>query len=179
MWGFVVRHRFLVSIALASYVVDQVSKAIVVANLARGESWPETGFFRFTHIGNTGSAFGLIDDSNTFLLIGSFLGLGVLFYFYRSHPNPGLLVKTSMGLMLAGALGNITDRIFRDHVVDFIDVGPWWIFNLADSSIVTGLIILAVTVLLFDQGPPRKDGDVDPASEATAATAESDDVDDR
>ena len=83
-------------------------------------------------------------------------------YFYRAHPNPGLLVKMSMGLMLAGAFGNLADRIFRDHVVDFVDVGPFWIFNVADSSITIGLTTLAVSVLLFDQGPAKPGAAVDP-----------------
>jgi signal peptidase II len=151
MLGFLERHRFLILVALAAFALDQITKAVVVANVARGTSWPSDGFFRITHIGNTGSAFGLFDDRNSFLIIASFLGLAVLVYFYRSQPNPGLFIKGSMGLMLAGALGNLTDRVFRDHVVDFIDIGPWWIFNFADASIVTGLIMLGVTVVLFDQ----------------------------
>ena len=151
MWGFLARHRFLILVALAAYTLDQITKAVVVANVARGASWPTDGFVRITHIGNTGSAFGLFDGRNSLLIVASFIGLGVLVYFYRSHPNPGLLIKGSMGLMLAGAFGNLTDRVFRDHVVDFIDIGPWWIFNFADASIVTGLIILGVTVVLFDQ----------------------------
>ena len=53
--------------------------------------------------------------------------------------------------MFAGAFGNLTDRVFRNHVVDFIDIGPWWIFNIADASIVTGLTVLGVTVALFNQ----------------------------
>ncbi|MDA1036020.1 MAG: signal peptidase II [Chloroflexi bacterium] len=157
MWGFLTRHSFLILVALAAFALDQITKAVVVANVARGTSWPTDGFARITHIGNTGSAFGLFDGRNSFLIIASFLGLGVLIYFYRSHPNPGLLIKGSMGLMLAGALGNLTDRLFRDHVVDFIDIGPWWIFNFADASIVTGLIILGATIVLFDQSPKPND----------------------
>ena len=74
--------------------------------------------------------------------------------------------------MLAGASGNLTDRVFRDHVVDFIDIGPWWIFNLADASIVTGLIILGVTVVLLDQGS-KPDGQptTEPLPAAVAANA--------
>jgi signal peptidase II len=115
-------------------------------------SWPDDGFFRFTHVGNTGSAFGLFGDQNLVLIGASLLGLGVLYYFYRVHPNPSLLVRLSLGLMLAGALGNLTDRLIHGHVTDFIDIGPWWIFNLADSSIVVGLIVLAIT-MLFGQAP--------------------------
>ena len=154
MWGFLSRNRSLIAVAVTAFVLDQITKAIIVAQLPRGTSWPDSGFFRFTHIGNTGSAFGLFDDQNSFLIIGAILGLGVLVYFYRAHPNPGLLIKLSMGLMMAGALGNLTDRVFRDHVVDFMDVGPFWIFNIADASISTGLAVLAISVLFFDQSAP-------------------------
>jgi signal peptidase II len=166
MFGFLTRNRVLVLVALGAIAADQITKAIVVATIDRGDSWPATGFFRFTHIGNTGSAFGLFDDQNTFLIVASFIGLGVLVYFYRAHPNPGALVKGSMGLMLAGAFGNLADRVFRDHVVDFVDVGPFWIFNVADSSITIGLTMLAVSVLLFDQGPPKVDADPDAGADA-------------
>lgn len=182
MWGLLARHRFLILVALAAFALDQITKAIVVASVARGSSWPTEGFFRVTHIGNTGSAFGLFDGRNSMLIAASFIGLGVLVYFYRSHPNPGLLIKGSMGLMLAGAFGNLTDRVFRDHVVDFIDIGPWWIFNFADASIVTGLIILGVTVVLFDQGAkpdeqPTTDDEPLPAAVAADATRSRDDGD--
>ena len=56
--------------------------------------------------------------------------------------------------MFAGAIGNLTDRIVLGHVTDFIDVGPWYIFNLADASIVTGVAILAATMLLTSQQRP-------------------------
>jgi signal peptidase II len=155
MWGFLTHNRPLIAVALAAFVLDQITKAVIVAQVPRGTSWPDTGFLRFTHIGNTGSAFGLFDGRNSYLIAGALVGLVVLVLFYRSHPNPGRLIKISMGLMIAGATGNLTDRIFRDHVVDFVDVGPFWIFNVADASISVGLTVLAVSVLLFDQGPPK------------------------
>ncbi len=148
------RHRFVVLLAVALFALDQATKAVVVQTLARGESWPADGFFRFTHIGNSGSAFGLFDGQNFALVIASVLGIGVLVLFYRSHPHPGLLVRLSLGLMLAGAVGNLVDRLVRGYVTDFIDVGPWYIFNVADASIVTGVIILAVTIVRADPAPP-------------------------
>lgn len=157
MWSFLSRNRSLLAVALTVFVLDQVTKAIIVAQLPRGTSWPDSGFFRFTHIGNTGSAFGLFEGQNSVLIGGAVLGLFVLTYFYRSQPNPGLLIKISIGLMIAGALGNLTDRVLRDHVVDFFDVGPFWIFNIADSSISVGLVALAVSVLLIDQGAPAEE----------------------
>lgn len=176
MWGFLSRNRSLIAVALTVFVLDQLTKAIIVAQVPRGTSWPDSGFFRFTHIGNTGSAFGLFDDQNSFLIIGAVLGLGVLVFFYRSHPNPGPLIKISMGLMIAGALGNLTDRVFRDHVVDFVDVGPFWIFNIADASISVGLTVLAVSVLLFDQGAPTPERAPEQESENQPAGLAPDDA---
>jgi signal peptidase II len=154
MRDFLSRNRSLIVVALTAFVLDQLTKAVVVAQIPRGTSWPDSGLFRFTHIGNTGSAFGLFDGQNALLIVGATAGLAVLVYFYRAHPNHGLLIKISMGLMFAGALGNLTDRVFRDHGVDFLDVGPFWIFNVADASISVGLTVLAVSVLWFDQGAP-------------------------
>ena len=151
MFGFLTRNRLLLIVALTAFAADQISKAIIVATIDGGHSWPATGFFRFTHIGNTGSAFGLFDDQNTFLIVASLVGLGILVYFYRAHPNPGLLVKMSMGLMLAGAFGNLADRVFRDHVVDFVDVGPFWIFNVADMCLVLGLGLLLIMMYRGDR----------------------------
>ena len=151
MWGFLFRNRLLIVVAVTTFALDQLTKAIVVARLLRGTSWPDSGFFRFTHIGNTGSAFGLFNGLNSFLIAGSILGIFVLVLFYRSQANPNGLMKLSMGMMIAGAVGNLTDRVFRDHVVDFLDVGPFWIFNVADASISIGLTLLAVSVLLVDQ----------------------------
>ncbi len=154
MAGFLRRHQTVILTALAAFAADQGSKLWVVRTLALGESWPDAGFFRFTHVANTGSAFGLFGDQNLILTAASFIGIGVLLMFYRSHEQPTVWVRLSLGLMFAGAIGNLTDRIVLGHVTDFIDVGPWYIFNLADASIVTGVAILAATMLLTSQPRP-------------------------
>ena len=180
MWSFVARQCFLFFVVAAALAVDQATKFAVIQTLDLGSSWPESGFFRFTHVGNNGSAFGLFGDSNSLLIIASFVGVGVLLYFYRSHPNPTLIVRSSLGLMLAGALGNLIDRLVNGHVTDFIDVGPWWIFNLADASIMTGISVLAATMLLSSKPQPAADTlhDADDAPfEAELALAGSEDVD--
>ncbi len=158
------RHRVVVLAAAALFALDQATKAVVVQTLALGASWPAEGFFRITHIGNTGSAFGLFGGQNVVLAIASVLGIGVLVLFYRSHPRPGLLVRLSLGLMLAGAFGNLTDRLVRGYVTDFIDIGPWYIFNVADASIVTGVIILAVTIVRSPPSPAAADPEPPEAS---------------
>ena len=128
----------------AVFAADQLTKTAVVRSLVRGESWPPDGFFRITHAWNTGTAFGLLQDYGGVLTVVSLLAVVVLFYFYRSASSPSLFVRTAFGLQLGGAFGNLFDRVRLGHVTDFIHVGPWPVFNLADSSIVVGIALMAL-----------------------------------
>lgn len=142
----------LLQLAALSLALDQLTKFVVRQTLEWHHSWPAYGFFRFTHVHNTGGAFGLFQDQNLPLLIVSIIGVVVLAFIYRTQERPGILMRVSIALMLGGAMGNLLDRIWQGHVTDFIDVGPWPVFNLADSSIVIGLIIMAwVLVINRDQ----------------------------
>ena len=144
------KHRLVILISLITFFLDQISKYAVIQSLPMGHSWPKTGFFRLTHIANTGSAFGFFSNQNMILTVAAFLGIGILIYFYRSSPNPSNWMKVSIGLILSGAVGNLIDRLLLGHVTDFIDVGPWYIFNIADASIVTGMIVLITSKILFE-----------------------------
>ena len=128
----------------AAFGADQLTKLWVVTNLERGESIPETGFFRFTHAWNTGTAFGLFQDFGGVFTVVSFIAVALLFWIYRSAARPSLLVRVAFGLQLGGAFGNLLDRLRLGHVTDFVDVGPWPIFNVADSSIVVGIALMAI-----------------------------------
>lgn len=138
----------LLQLAALALVLDQLTKFVVRQTLPWHYSWPHHGFFRFTHVQNTGSAFGLFQDQNLPLLLVSLLGIIALAYIYRSQGRPGLLMRASIALMLGGAMGNVLDRILQGHVTDFIDIGPWPVFNLADSAIVVGLILMGWQLLL-------------------------------
>jgi signal peptidase II len=127
---------------VAALVLDQLSKAIVIANLDRGESWPDGGFLRITHAWNTGTAFSLFQGQSDLLTIFSFVAVIALYFVYRSLQNPNIWVRMAFGLLLGGAFGNLIDRLRLGHVTDFFDVGPWPIFNIADSSIVVGITVL-------------------------------------
>ena len=133
----------LAALILAVFITDQVTKAWVRASLIEGASRPREGFLRLTHVSNTGSAFGLFPNQTLFLLIASVVGIAVLLVFFRRQAGRGFMVRTSLGLQLGGAAGNLVDRITLGKVTDFIDVGAWPVFNLADASIVTGIVILA------------------------------------
>ncbi|MCH8064037.1 MAG: signal peptidase II [Chloroflexi bacterium] len=136
--------------------LDQISKLIIKNTLVLGESWPAEGLFRITYGTNTGTAFGLFPNQTVFLIIASFIAIGFLVYFYRAHALPRPMLRFAIGLQLGGALGNLLDRIFYGSVVDFIDVGWWPIFNLADSSIVVGMAILVGILVFFEKGSDQE-----------------------
>ena len=164
------RDRFLFSVLVLSLVADQLTKQLVVTSMRLGESVPAQGFLRITYVTNTGSIFGLFQGQTFALSIASFVGVAVLLYFYHAHQLPGLLLRTSLGLQLGGAIGNLADRLRLGHVVDFIDVGRWPIFNLADSSIVIGITVLVSIFMLEERASKRGDSRPAPLEEGKPAT---------
>ncbi len=140
----------LIQLAILVFVIDQFSKFLVMDQLLYRESFPATGFFRFTHTFNTGSAFGIFQNQNTPLIVVSIIGIAILVLIYRSQRTPTGLLRLSIGLQIGGAFGNLLDRLRLKHVIDFIDVGDWPVFNLADASIITGLVILAWIFLVAE-----------------------------
>ena len=137
------------------FSLDQVSKALVRHSLLPGESIPRDGLFRIVNSYNTGSAFGLFPDQTLFLIVASIVGIVILLVVYRSHPFAGYPIRLSLGMQIGGAVGNLVDRVREGRVTDFIDVGFWPIFNVADAAIVTGIILL-VSVFVFSSKEDRR-----------------------
>lgn len=140
----------LFQLAALTFIMDQFTKFLVREFLALHESFPEQGFFRITHTFNTGSAFGLFQDQNFPLILASVVGIAILSLIYRAQSRRSNLLKLSLGLVLGGAAGNLLDRVRMGYVTDFVDVGPWPIFNVADSSIVVGLLLLGWMFIVAD-----------------------------
>ncbi len=136
------------------YVLDQFTKHWVEQEICYGRAIPREGTFQLTCSFNSGTAFGLFPDHTLLLIFASFIGVGVLLLVYRRHPVPGLLLRISLGLQLGGAVGNLTDRIRFGQVTDFVKLGPWPVFNLADACIVVGIIML-VWLFIFSGGAQR------------------------
>ena len=155
------RDFVLIQLAVLVFVLDQFTKFLVRDQLLYRESFPVSGFFRFTHTFNTGSAFGIFQNQNTALIFVSFIGVAILILIYRSQRVPTGFLRLSIGLQIGGALGNLLDRLRLGHVTDFIDVGDWPVFNLADASIITGLVILAWFFMIAE---PKDDQDSGPTS---------------
>ena len=150
----------LIQLAILVFVIDQFSKFLVRDLLLYRESFPATGFFRFTHTFNTGSAFGIFQNQNTPLILVSVIGIAILILIYRSQRVPTGFLRLSLGLQIGGALGNLLDRLRLGHVTDFVDVGAWPVFNVADASIITGLIILAWFFLVANPDDSKPSGPI-------------------
>lgn len=137
---------FLV-IATSVVTIDQLTKLWIRANLFPGASLPEEGFFRLTHVHNTGSAFGLLANQGFLLTVITLAGLLVILLLYRQLSSESVLGIAALGLVFGGAVGNLIDRLSLGYVTDFIDIRLWgdfhWpAFNLADSSITIGVFVL-------------------------------------
>lgn len=130
-------------IALAVFTFDLVTKSVIRNNLAIGESWPSDGWLvKITHVTNTGAAFGILQDQGFFLTITAFVGMGAIVFYYAFPPLEHGLLRVALGLQLGGAIGNLLDRLRFGEVTDFIHFPHYPAFNVADSSIVIGLVII-------------------------------------
>jgi signal peptidase II len=145
----------LPAMALLTLVADQISKYLVLCNLKPGQSWnlvaSLTPWASITHVTNTGAAFGLFPDQGSFFVVIAIIVVAAIIFYYRHLPAGQWWIKVSLGLQLGGALGNLLDRLRLGYVIDFIDFKIWPVFNLADSAIVIGVVILAY-YLLRDRG---------------------------
>ncbi len=145
----------LFGVALVVLTLDQLTKSWVVASLPEGGWWsPVPGLwrvFRIVHTTNSGAAFGIFPQQGSFfILVAVVVVLAIVFYQQRLPIN-GWLIRLTLGLQLGGATGNLVDRLRYGSVVDFIDIGFWPIFNLADLSIVVGVAVLAYHLWREDQ----------------------------
>jgi len=137
-------------LVLPCYLVDQVSKLLVLENLSIGEAVPILpGYFELQHVRNTGAAFGILQGlpdpfRTVFFLLITIAACIAIIMIFKTTDDDSVLVKVVLCLILAGALGNLTDRLVHKEVVDFIDVHirqyHWPTFNIADSYISVGMV---------------------------------------
>ena len=143
--------------ALAALVVaaDQIAKAVIEAQLVLGEDVDVLAPLSLTLAHNNGVAFGLAGGAGLPLVAIPLLALGVVAYLFARDPTrPWMWVAT--GLLAGGAVGNLIDRIHADAVTDFIVIGSWPAFNLADVAITAGVVLLVLLYLREEQR--RADG---------------------
>jgi signal peptidase II len=135
-------------------LLDQFSKNLVETRIPLYGYWAPipslAHIFRITHTANTGAVFGLFQGSGWFFAILAIVVAAAIVYFNVTLPGGQWLLRVALGLQLGGALGNLTDRLRQGHVTDFIDVGPWYIFNVADMALIGGVFLFGI-VLLRDE----------------------------
>jgi signal peptidase II len=143
-----------VLLMVVTVVLDQVSKYLVVTNMALHESIDIIpGIFRFTYIQNRGAAFGSLDDARwVFMILSTVAITAILVYLFWKKPQNKLLLS-SLIMITGGGIGNMIDRIFLGYVIDFIDFcafpNLWrWIFNIADSFVCVGAGLLMLWMIM-------------------------------
>ncbi len=140
--------RVILIVGLIVTPLDYFSKLWIETNLAEG-SWVSVidGFFRLTHARNSGAALGILPELPWWVFVVlTVLALGLIVSFYRQIGPDDRLSASALGLILAGAVGNLMDRVFRREVVDFLqfDLGLFVFpdFNVADSALCIGVALL-------------------------------------
>lgn len=147
------RVLLIVTVAAVGFTLDRITKMWVERNVALYDARPVVGdWVRIVHTQNTGAVFGILPERTTLLSVLSVVAVVVILYYYRQIARSSPLIAVTLGMQLGGAIGNLVDRAGQGYVVDFVDVGipggwRFWAFNVADSSIVLG--ILLVTFLLW------------------------------
>lgn len=132
--------------------LDQTSKFIVLNNFKLYESRPIIeGIFHLTYVRNIGAAFSILQNQRTFFIITTSMVMLIIVWFILYKKVPNNLVLYSLILILAGAMGNLIDRIRFGYVVDFFDFIIWPVFNIADMSIVVGAILLGYYYIFIDK----------------------------
>lgn len=141
--------------------VDQFAKYLALTNLKPvGSITFVEGFMDFTFVENRGVAFGMFSGQKWFiLLLTGIIVVVMVYYFIRlPHNRQYCWVRSAMVLVLAGAVGNMIDRIFRGYVVDFFEFTffDWPVFNVADIYVVVGVILLAILILFVIKDEPKE-----------------------
>jgi len=139
------RRRDLLFLSLAAAVIafDQLTKHLVRAYIDPGDTFPEGWAVRLVNVTNTGAAFGILQNQGAFLVITSLVGVVAILLYYLYPPFEDWPMTAALALVLGGAIGNLSDRIRLGEVTDFIDFPHYPAFNVADSSIVVGVAVLA------------------------------------
>ena len=151
----------LFGIAILIIVLDQLSKNYIRTHLALGAMWSPwewlTPYARIVHWYNTGVAFGMFQGMGQIFKVLSFLVSAAIIYYYPLVPKEDWSLRLAMGLQLGGAVGNLIDRLIFDQVTDFISVGNFPVFNIADSSITVGVGVLLLGMWLQSKNEPQLD----------------------
>jgi signal peptidase II len=143
--------------------VDQATKALVASAIVVGGRVQIIGdLVVLWHVQNTGAAFSLFQGGQLFFLLVTVVAFGMLIYFQRAFRGRGVPLQVVLGLVLGGTLGNLIDRLRQGYVTDFVSMGigdlRWPTYNVADASLVLGILALVWYLTFIDR--PRDPDEV-------------------
>ena len=148
----------LLAIALSAVAADQLTKHVVASQLQLDDGVHVVGPLWIRHVRNSGIAFGLFSQATAVVIVLTGIAIAwMLIYFARSgarHP----VLPVALGLVIGGSMSNLVDRVRLGYVTDFIDLRWWPAFNLADSFIVIGVLVLLVALMLAEREPRQPGG---------------------
>ncbi|MFW6381646.1 MAG: signal peptidase II [Bacillota bacterium] len=128
-------------------LLDQIIKYIIYHSFYPGQSQPVMeNVFHLTYVKNTGAAFGIMQGYNYIFIIFSLVVLAFFIYHIVTGRIDSLLFRIASGLLLGGAMGNLLDRIIHGYVIDYLDFRFWPVFNVADVSVVVGVLLMLIFI---------------------------------
>ncbi len=151
----------LFGIAGVVIALDQWTKWLVRTNLPFRETWlPDwlswlSPYVRIVNWSNSGAAFGMFQEGNLIFTVLAFVVIAAIIYYYPRVDTYDWTLRLAMGLQLGGAAGNLIDRLMVGEVTDFISVGTFPVFNIADSSITVGVVVLLLGVWLKERAAKK------------------------
>lgn len=160
----------LFGVAGAVIALDQWTKELVRTNIAFSDSWlPEAlnwlmPYARIVHWRNSGAAFGSFQGYSWIFTILAFAVAGMIIYYYSKVDAADWWLKLAMGMQMGGALGNVVDRLMQNgQVTDFLSVGNFPVFNVADASISVGVAVLLIGMFIKERAEKKAlEGSIDP-----------------
>ena len=146
----------LLATAAVVFLADRLTKAWIVANVEVGEKIPVLGdFLQIWHTENQGAAFGLLPGAATIFALVGVVTVVVVIWIHLTGRLAGTTAAVLLGMVLGGTMGNLIDRALNGKVVDWVSVGigalRWPTFNVADASVVLGIVGLVVYLSILDR----------------------------
>ncbi len=159
--------KYLILAAIAGFIIvlDQITKTLVRNNIVSGGIWMPwewlSPYARIINWHNDGVVFGLFQGKgDMFAVLGIVIVIAIV-YFYPRIPDQDVPLRIALAMQLGGAGGNLVDRLTQGYVTDFISVGNFPVFNVADSSITLGVVVLLIGLYL-DERKTKKSGKESP-----------------
>ncbi len=159
-------------------VLDQWTKWLVRTNIPAGQSWlPDSllwlsPYARIVHWYNRGAAFGIFQEGSMVFTVLAFIVSAAIIYYYPQVSRQDWPLRLAMSMQLGGAIGNLIDRLTIGHVTDFISVGTFPVFNIADSSISVGCVVLLLGVWWQERNSKKEKVRAASSDQPSEATSE-------